>query len=126
MAELGQAKNRAPADIQITAEQLLREARDRTTEEENRQKSKLDEQQLRLRTPEELNVYQLHQRKDYEERLRNTLHNISNYLKYAKWEESQLEYRRARSIYERAIEIDYRNYITWIKYGEFELRNKFV
>jgi crooked neck len=45
-------------------------------------------------------------------------------LKYAAWEESQREFTRARSVYERAIDIDYRNPQIWLKYAEMEMRNK--
>jgi hypothetical protein len=33
---------------------------------------------------------------------------------------------RARSIYERAIDVDYRNITIWIKYAEMEMKNKFI
>jgi crooked neck len=33
---------------------------------------------------------------------------------------------RARSIYERALDVDYRNPPLWIKYAELEMKNKFV
>ena len=32
-------------------------------------------------------------------------------MKYATWEESQREYERARSVYERTLEVDYRNQV---------------
>lgn len=34
--------------------------------------------------------------------------------------------RRARSIYLRALDIDYRNPTLWLKYAEMEMRNRFV
>jgi hypothetical protein len=33
---------------------------------------------------------------------------------------------RARSIFERAIDIDYKHPPLWIKYAEFEMRRKFI
>ncbi len=36
------------------------------------------------------------------------------------------EFRRARSIFERAIQVDYKNISLWLKYVEMEMRNKFL
>lgn len=36
--------------------------------------------------------------------------------RYAAWEESQNEFERARSVYERALDVDYRNVTIWLKY----------
>lgn len=36
-------------------------------------------------------------------------------LQYATWEEQQKDFRRARSVWERALGIDYRNVNTWLK-----------
>lgn len=38
---------------------------------------------------------------------------IGNWLKYAQWEESQKQVQRARSIYERALDVDHRNVTLW-------------
>ena len=32
-------------------------------------------------------------------------------MKYSAWEESQKEFERCRSVYERALEVDYRNQV---------------
>ena len=32
-------------------------------------------------------------------------------MKYSTWEESQKEFERSRSVYERALEVDYRNQV---------------
>ena len=48
------------------------------------------------------------------------------WLKYAQWEESQKEFERSRSIFERIIDIDYQNPTVWLKYSEMEMRNRFV
>jgi crooked neck len=47
-------------------------------------------------------------------------------LQYAQWEESQKDFRRARSVWERALETDYRNVSIWLKYVEMEMRHRFV
>jgi len=38
-------------------------------------------------------------------------------LQYAQWEESQKDFRRARSVWERAIDVDYTNVTFWLKVG---------
>lgn len=53
-------------------------------------------------------------------------HQMSVWLRYGKWEESQNEYTRARSVYERALQIDYKNPHLYIKYAEMEIRTKNV
>lgn len=47
-------------------------------------------------------------------------------MKYAQWEESQKDFRRARSVWERALEADHRNVSIWLKYAEMEMRHRFV
>jgi crooked neck len=49
-----------------------------------------------------------------------------NWIHYAQFEESQKELERARSVLERAIDVDYRHTLLWIKYAEMELRHKNV
>lgn len=46
--------------------------------------------------------------------------------RYAHWEESQKDFRRARSIWERSLEITYTNVSVWLKYAEMEMRNRFI
>lgn len=36
------------------------------------------------------------------------------------------EYKRARSVYERALEVEYKNVGLWLKYIEMEMRHKFI
>ncbi|XP_022023839.1 crooked neck-like protein 1, partial [Helianthus annuus] len=47
-------------------------------------------------------------------------------VKYARWEESQEDFKRARSVWERAIDVDYRDHRMWYKYVCMEMKNKFV
>lgn len=47
-------------------------------------------------------------------------------LQYAQWEEGQKDFRRARSVWERALEVTYTNPTTWLKYAEMEMRHRFV
>jgi crooked neck len=114
-----QVKNKAPASRQITAEQLLREATDGP-----RRITKSSDHVFSDET--ELANYRMGKRKEFEDTLRRHRHNISTWIKYAKWEESQQEFRRARSIFERALQVDYQNVSLWLKYIEMEISHKFV
>ncbi|GLD99735.1 hypothetical protein PINS_up008463 [Pythium insidiosum] len=65
-------------------------------------------------------------RKAFEDEIRRQRHHIGTWMKYAQWEESQHEFKRARSIFERAIDVDYKNPTIWLKYAEMEMRHKFI
>lgn len=58
----------------------------------------------------------------FEDNIRKNRSNISNWLKYAQWEESLKEVQRARSVYERALDVEHRNVTIWLKYAEMEMR----
>jgi len=118
--KMAKVKNKAPADLQITAEQLLREAKERELEiVPAPPKQKIQDQ-------EELADYQMRKRKAFEDALRKNRSVMSNWIKYATWEESQECLDRARSVYERALDVDHRNIGLWLKYTETEMRNKQV
>lgn len=114
-------KNRAPAPIQITAEQLIRESRDKQFDGPTRRSS-----QLHIADQEELQEYRQGKRKDFENQIRRQRHLIGVWCKYAQWEASQKEFIRARSVFERALDVDYRNNVIWFKYAEMEMKNKFI
>lgn len=112
-------KNKTPAPIQITAEQILREARERQEAEPTPPKQKITDE-------EELAEYRLRRRKEFEDLIRRVRWNISVWVKYAQWEESQRDFPRARSIWERALEVEYRNTTLWLKYAEMEMKHRYV
>ena len=115
-----QVKNRAPAAIQITAEQILREARDREAADTsgNAGRTVTDANELRqLRTEK---------RKAFEDRIRRERTLIQVWLRYAKWEGENKEFERARSIWERAIEVDYQHVPLWLGYATMEMENGFI
>ncbi|KZV67380.1 pre-mRNA-splicing factor CLF1 [Peniophora sp. CONT] len=112
-------KNRAPAAIQITAEQLLREAQER-------QESQFRAPKQRVEDFEELHEYRGRKRKEFEERIRRNRGSIKEWLQYANWEASQNEFARARSVYERALDVDPRNIQLWLSYTETELKSRNV
>ncbi|KAK4698325.1 crooked neck, partial [Phenoliferia sp. Uapishka_3] len=113
--EGGRVKNRAPAPIQITAEQLLREAAD--FQEKTAPKPK-----QRVEDFEELHEYRGRKRQDFEEVIRRTRSNISAWTKYANWEASQGEFPRSRSVFERAFDVDPTSIKLWLSYTEMELK----
>ena len=112
-------KNKAPADRQITAEQILREAKEIQLEDEFRAPKTI------LSDPDELAEYRLAKRKTFEDLIRRVgRFNGGIWLKYAAWEEAQKDFRRARSVWERALQVDYRNVSLWLKYAEMEMRHR--
>ncbi|KAJ7576778.1 pre-mRNA-splicing factor CLF1 [Mycena floridula] len=112
-------KNRAPAAIQITAEQLLREAQER-------QESAFRAPKQRVEDFEELNEYRGRKRREFEERIRRTRGSTKEWLQYANWEASQNEFDRSRSVYERALDVDPRGMQLWMSYTEMELKSRNV
>uniref|UniRef100_A0A1I8EGT4 Pre-mRNA-splicing factor Syf1/CRNKL1-like C-terminal HAT-repeats domain-containing protein n=1 Tax=Wuchereria bancrofti TaxID=6293 RepID=A0A1I8EGT4_WUCBA len=117
-------KNKAPAALQITAEQLLREAKERDLE------IVAPPPKTKISDPEELAEYQRKRRKEFEDNIRKNRSQIANWVKYAKWEENIGEMQRARSvnkqinharnIWDRAITILPRATQFWLKYSYME------
>jgi len=118
--KMAKVKNKAPAELQITAEQLLREAKERELEiVPAPPKQKIQDE-------DELADYQMRKRKSFEDNIRKNRSVMSNWIKYAAWEETQKQLDRCRSVYERALDVDHRNIGLWLKYTECEMRNKQV
>ncbi|KAG2422724.1 hypothetical protein HXX76_015811 [Chlamydomonas incerta] len=114
-------KNKQPADKQITAEQLLREAKEIQLEDDYKAPKQI------ITDPEELAEYRLSKRKQFEDLVRRVgRFNGGVWVKYATWEEQQKDFRRARSVWERCLAIEYRNVSMWLKYAEMEMRHRFV
>ncbi|XP_052767200.1 crooked neck-like protein 1 [Mya arenaria] len=116
MPKITKVKNKMPAPVQITAEQLLREAKERELE------LVPPPPKQKISDPDELQAYRLRQRKMFEDNIRKNRGQITNWIKYGGWEESQKEVQRARSVYERALDVDHRNITLWLKYAEMEMR----
>ncbi|EYC42379.1 hypothetical protein Y032_0533g3052 [Ancylostoma ceylanicum] len=111
-------KNKAPAQLQITAEQLLREAKERELELiPLPPKTKITD-------PDELAEFQRRKRKEFEDGIRKNRMQIANWIKYGKWEESIGEIQRSRSVFERALDVDHRSITVWLQYAEMEMRSK--
>ena len=116
--KVAKVKNKMPAEVQITAEQLLQEAAAQKVERvppPPRQK---------VTSKAELAEIQMRKRKEFEDNIRKNRTVLSNWLKYAQWEESQREFTRARSVYERALDVNHRSVGVWLKYAEMEMKNK--
>ncbi|KAL6201069.1 hypothetical protein ACLB2K_024784 [Fragaria x ananassa] len=109
-------KNKTPNPIQITAEQILREAREQQEPEFRPPKQKIAD-------PDEHADNLLRERKKFEDRIRRARQSISEWIKYATWEDKQKDLIRARSVFERAVDVDYKNSTLWIKYAEMEMKN---
>ncbi|XP_060604882.1 crooked neck-like protein 1 [Ruditapes philippinarum] len=116
MPKIAKVKNKMPAPVQITAEQLLREAKERELE------LVPPPPKQKISDPDELQAYRLRQRKMFEDNIRKNRGMMTNWIKYAAWEESQKEIQRARSVHERALDVDHRNITVWLKYAEMEMR----
>jgi crooked neck len=110
-------KNKAAAPVQISAEQLLREAVDR-------QEPGLQAPTQRFADLEELHEFQGRKRKEFEDYVRRNRVNMNNWMRYAQWELEQKEYRRARSIFERALDVDSTSVVLWIRYVEAEMKTR--
>lgn len=119
MGRVEMPKNKSAAPVQITAEQILREAH-----EHKEMAFKAPTQ--KITDPQELADYRMRKRKEFEDVIRRQRQNIGCWVRYANWESSQQEFDRARSIYERALDVDYRNQSLWLKYAEMEMKNKFI
>ena len=118
--KVAKVKNKAPASLQITAEQLLREAKERQLE------IVAAPPKQKIQDGAELADYQMRKRKEFEDSIRKNRIVMTNWFKYANWEEQQKDVDRARSVYERALDVDHRNIALWLKYAEMEMRCKQV
>jgi len=119
MMKTAKVRNTAAAPVQISAEQLIAESQAHVMEDPKPPKQWIQD-------VEELTDYKLRRRTEFENYVRRQRIHIGNWLKYAKWEESIGEIGRARSVYERALEVDSRNTTIYLKYVEMEMKNKFI
>jgi len=120
LPKMAKVKNKAPAPVQITAEQLLREAKERELE------LAPPPPKQKIISQEELEDQKMRRRKVFEDSIRKNRTTMSNWFKYAAYEDNMKEIERARSIYERAIDVDHRCIQIWLRYAEMEMRNKQV
>jgi crooked neck len=110
-------KNKAAAPIQISAEQLLREAVDR-------QEPGTQAPTTRFGDLEELHEHQGRRRREFENRVRRNRQNLTSWLTYAGWELEQKEFARARSVFERALDVHATSVPLWLRYADAELKTR--
>ncbi|WFD00672.1 NineTeen Complex (NTC) component [Malassezia yamatoensis] len=109
-------KNRAPAPVQITAEQLLREA------QENQERPKIKSTRHRIEDYEQLEEYRARKRTEYEDAVRRLRGNMVAWIRYATWEANQGLIDRCRSVFERALDVNPHHIPLWLRYTEQELK----
>lgn len=110
--------SKEPATFQITAEQILLDAYE--------QKEKpLSAAKHEIADAQELLHYQSKVRVEYENALQRNKLDFPQWIRYAIWEyDQQHDAPRARSIFERALEVDSSNIKVWLGYVRAELRHK--
>ncbi|OBA19863.1 hypothetical protein METBIDRAFT_32908 [Metschnikowia bicuspidata var. bicuspidata NRRL YB-4993] len=82
---------------------------------------------LNIQDLDELRLFQLAKRRDYEQQLNKNRLNYGQWMRYAKWEiEFSHDLKRARSIMERALEVNVQHVPFWVRYIELELLHKNV
>ncbi|CAN6163889.1 unnamed protein product [Urochloa humidicola] len=115
-------RNMAPAPVQITAEHLLREARELREPDHPRAPAQS------IADADELAERRLMKRKFFEHAVGRACASASDWAKYAQWEEQNGDLARARSVFERALAAaaSARDHKLWAKYAEFEMRNRCV
>jgi crooked neck len=113
-----EVNDRSRNAIQITAEQILKDPH-------LHDMSDVKFSNRRIMDEEELKEHKGARRKEFEDKIRKQKYHMGTWIKYAQWEEGLEEFRRARSVFERALDIDYKNISLWLKYVEMEMRNKF-
>ena len=92
MPKVAEVKNKMPADVKITAEQLLQEANSQKIERVARRPRQ------KVADPEELAQLRLTRRKGFEDNIRKNRTVMSNWIKYVEWEQTQQEYEQSMSV----------------------------
>lgn len=105
---------------QVTSEQILEQSY------ANKQKTLVKPTQT-IQDLDELRSYQLIKRKEYEQQLNKNRLNFGQWLRYARWEaQENHDLIRARSIYERALDVNIQHIPFWVQYIQFELTYKAI
>lgn len=104
--------------MEITSESLLNEAYQTNTKQ-------LSHPTYMIQDLDELKSYQLRKRKEFEQQLNKNRLNYRQWIRYAKWElDYNRDFRRARSIFERALTVNVEYIPFWTQYVQFELSQK--
>ncbi|RLV94087.1 Pre-mRNA-splicing factor CLF1 [Spathaspora sp. JA1] len=105
---------------QITSKEILEEAY-------KQKESKFSRPQQTIQDLDELQSFQQAKRKEYEQQLNKNRLNYGEWLRYARWEvQHNRDFPRARSIMERALDVNNQHIPFWIRYIQLELSYKNV
>ena len=115
-AKTGGVRNRAASNVQVTVEQILREA------VEQQGVAQISEALDAFADEEEVAMYKGEKRRRFEDMVSLAPGRTTNYTRYAAWEESVGEFERARNVYERGVTANYTDDVLWFKYAELEMR----
>ncbi|CCD26043.2 Clf1p NDAI_0G02660 [Naumovozyma dairenensis CBS 421] len=75
---------------------------------------------------EELKEFQRRKRTEFETYLKRNRLDMGQWIRYGQFEIEQHDWKRARSVYERALLVDSSYIPLWIRYIDNELKNKFI
>ena len=105
-------------DHQVTSKEILDVAFEKS-------KSKFTTPRQTIQDTEELQSYQQTKRKEFEQHINKNRLNLGQWTRYAKWEiENNHDFPRARSILERALDVNIQHVPFWIQYIQLELSHK--
>lgn len=108
------------AEVQVTSSDILQSANQIRQSTFKRPKQTIQDL-------DELRLFQLTKRKEYEQQLNKNRLNFGQWMRYAKWEiEHNHDFKRFRSIMERALEVNVQHVPFWVRYIETELLYKNV
>ncbi|GEQ70983.1 hypothetical protein JCM33374_g4664 [Metschnikowia sp. JCM 33374] len=117
-SEPPQTSTAIAAETQVTSADILADAHD--IKQTNFKKPSSTIQDL-----DELRSFQLAKRRDYEQQLNKNRLNYGQWMRYARWEiDHNHDFKRARSIMERALEVNVQHVPFWVRYIELELLHK--
>ncbi|KAL6450711.1 CLF1 Pre-mRNA-splicing factor CLF1 [Candida maltosa Xu316] len=103
---------------QIRSKEILDVAFDKS-------KTKFSTPRQTIQDIEELRSYQQTKRREFEQHIHKNRLNLGQWLRYARWEvENNHDFPRARSIFERALDVNIQHIPFWVQYIELELSHK--
>lgn len=106
------------AKDQVTSKEILDVAFEKS-------KSSFTTPRQTIQDIEELNSYQQTKRREFEQHIHKNRLNFKQWIRYAKWEvENNHDFARARSIFERALDVNIQHIPFWVQYIELELSHK--
>lgn len=106
------------ADVQVSSADILLEAH-------QLKQSPYKASKQTIQDIEELRLFQQAKRREFEQHLNKNRLNYGQWIRYAKWEvDHNHDFKRARSIMERALEVNIQHVPFWVRYVEMELLHR--